>query len=163
MRGFTLIELMIVVSIIGILAAIALPSYQSYTLRAQLAEAITLASEFKPDIAEYYKYRGRFPRDNEAAGIPEGKLLIGNYVERIDIVDGAIHIRIGSKASAHILGQTLTVRPLIVPGSPKSPISWNCGKATPPAGMSAVGEDRTSLNAQLLPPACRPDGTADKS
>jgi type IV pilus assembly protein PilA len=81
--GFTLIELMIVVAIIGILASIAIPAYQTYTIRAQVTEAFSLASELKGPIQEYRKERGILPADNAAAGIPEPDKLIGNYVTRV--------------------------------------------------------------------------------
>ncbi len=154
-RGFTLIELMIVVSIIGILAAIALPSYQSYTIRSQIVEAITLTNELKISINEYYKYHGRFPLNNKAAGIPEPQYLIGNYVKTVHVSNGAIHVTFGNKMNKHVDGKKLTLRPIVVTGSPTSPISWNCGYSEPPEGMETVGENETDVDAKYLAAACR--------
>jgi len=155
-RGFTLIELMIVVAIIGILASIAIPSYQHYTIRAQVAEALLLIDEIKPSIRDYYKDRGTFPADNEIAGVPAPEHLLGQYVAGIEVDNGAMHVRFGNKAHTQIAGSVLTIRPLYVTANPTSPISWNCGHSVPPAGMSAQGDDRTDVMVQFLPSACRP-------
>ena len=155
-RGFTLIELMIVVAIIGILASIAIPSYQDYTIRAQVVEALVLASELKPEIQDFYRARGRFPADNEAAGVPAPEHLIGQYVTDIEVADGALHIRFGNKANSMIAGRILTVRPVFVTANPGSPIAWNCGTSAPPNGMTPAGADRTDLLLTHLPAACRP-------
>lgn len=155
MRGFTLIELMVVVSIIGILASIALPSFQSYTIRAQITEALALAAEVKDDIRDVYKHTGRFPVDNRAAGLPLPQHLLGNYVEGIEVVNGSLHIRLGNKANKMIADKVLTLQPLIVAENPGSPMSWNCGNSVPPKGMTTVGENRTDVDRQFLPFACR--------
>jgi type IV pilus assembly protein PilA len=155
-RGFTLIELMIVVAIIGILAAIAIPSYSDYTIRAQVAEAIMIVDEVKPSIRDYYKDRGAFPEDNAMAGVPASEHLIGQYVSGIEVEDGAMHVEFGNKAHSRLSGAILTVRPIYVTANPTSPISWNCGLSSPPDGMSAAGDDRTNVLAQFLPSSCRP-------
>ena len=155
-RGFTLIELMIVVAIIGILASIAIPSYQDYTIRAQVAEALLLVDEIKPSIRDFYKERGTFPGDNRMAGVPAAEHLLGQYVAGIEVDDGAMHVRFGNKAHSSIDGMTLTIRPLYVTANPTSPISWNCGLSAPPDGMTPQGADRTDVIAQFLPAACRP-------
>ena len=154
-KGFTLIELMIVVSIIGILAAIAIPAYQDYTIRAQVVEAFSLASEIKPSIQEYRKVHGRMPANNDAAGVPEPQHLIGNFITRIEVDDGAIHMEFGNLANANLQGGVLTLQPLVVEGSPASPMSWRCGKRTIPNGMVAVGENRTTVSNKFLPSPCR--------
>jgi type IV pilus assembly protein PilA len=154
-RGFTLIELMIVVAIIGILASIAIPVYQDYTIRAQVVEALTLIDEVKPSIRDYYRDRGVWPEDNDAAGVPLPEHLLGQYVEGIVVNDGAMNVRFGNKAHALLSGTTLTIRPLYVTANPTSPIAWNCGRSELPQGMSAQGMDRTDVPAQFLPGVCR--------
>lgn len=153
--GFTLIELMIVVAIIGILAGIAIPTYQEYTVRAQVVEAFSLATELKPAVQEYRKEHGRLPRDNGAAGVPEPQYLIGNYVTRIQVSDGAMHIEFGSLANENIKGKRVTLQPLLVKGSSASPMSWRCARRQIPAGMVAMGENRTTIDNKFLPAACR--------
>ena len=154
-NGFTLIELMVVVAVIGILASIALPNYQVYIQRSEVTEAMSITSTLRGKVSDQYVDQLSFPSDNEAAGVPAEHLLIGNRVTGVLVQDGAIHVTMGHKASAPLQGKILTYRPAVVAGSPTSPITWLCGYDEPVPGMEAVGENRTDLGKEFLPAACR--------
>ena len=154
-RGFTLIELMIVISIIGILASVSLPAYQDYTVRSKVGASLVLVTELKPHIIDFYKSRSRFPASNTEAGIPDPEYIIGNFVKTVAINDGAMHIEFGNKVPENLNGKILTLRPIVVAGSPESPVSWICGKEPPPQGMEAIGEDLTNVELKYLPASCR--------
>ena len=153
--GFTLIELMVVVAIIGILAAIALPAYQDYTVRAQMVEGITMTDAFKPNIAEFYQATGRFPKDNAEAGLPDGKYLIGNYVKSMYVEDGAIHVTLGNKVNSRLKGKILSMRPQYVEESHITPIAWLCGSGKVVEGMTVSGENKTDVQPSYLLMGCR--------
>ena len=154
LRGFTLIELMVTIVIIGILATITIPSYLISRQRSDVAEALRMADTIREDVTAYYDINLSFPADNNEAGVPEPDLLIGNNVTRIEIEDGVIHITLGNKVSKPLQGKILSLRPAIVTGSPKSPISWLCGSDNAVTGMEAVGENKTDLDNAIVPASC---------
>jgi type IV pilus assembly protein PilA len=159
-RGFTLIELMIVVAIIGILAAIAIPAYQDYVIRSQVSEGLTLASSVKASVSEFYADRGVWP-DDDGSGTGDLGLTAppsGKYVTGIDVNAGTIVITYGNQANQAIGGETLSLKPLL---SPNQDVVWQCGShaigasiATEASG-SASGAVDTSIAGKYRPSNCR--------
>ncbi len=153
--GFTLIELMVVVSIIGILASVAMPQYQKYIYRSEVVEALSMAAHVREDVTAYYIETLIFPKDNKQAGVPKPDKLIGNRITGVEVENGAIHVTLGNKIVKPLQGKILTFRPATVNDSPKSPISWLCGYDVSVDGMTGIGLNRTTLSEDYLPAACR--------
>jgi type IV pilus assembly protein PilA len=137
-KGFTLIELMIVVAIIGILAAIAIPAYQSYLIRAQISEGLTLASRAKTSVSEYYVERGKWPSNNDEAGLADKHDIIGSYTEHLSVNDNVIEIKYGYDANAAIFNEKIELTATPIAGS----VRWTCASAG-------------KIEPKHLPAACR--------
>lgn len=171
-KGFTLIELMIVVAIIGILAAIAIPAYQDYTIRAQVTEGMNLAAAVKAEVAEFYAQNGAWPTnmgpgvgtlDHLATEIPSGK-----YVSSVAVNAGTIVITFsnagGFQSNAKINGLVLALRPRLsgAAATGNEDVVWVCGKNAGPTGQvhdpavaSADNVVTTTLGSKYLPANCR--------
>jgi type IV pilus assembly protein PilA len=129
MRGFTLIEMLVVLAIIAILALVALPNTSDRVTRAQITEALPLADIAKAPLALAWKTTQTFPADNAAAGLPVPEKIVNNYISSLTVENGAIHIVFGNRANGLIKDKTLTLRPAVVEGEPVVPVVWVCGSA----------------------------------
>jgi type IV pilus assembly protein PilA len=167
-KGFTLIELMIVVAIIGILAAIAIPAYQDYTVRAQVSEGMNLAAAAKAAVAEFYLNRGRAPATRLEAGMSATATdTSGKYVQSVGVTNGTILITFGNEANQVLAGtpETLGLTPY---ETPDRSVAWRCGAAPVPNGTQLLGTGSATVAAynggtlaaaalqKYLPAACRP-------
>jgi type IV pilus assembly protein PilA len=156
-KGFTLIELMIVVAIIGILAAIAIPAYQDYTIRSQVTEGLNLASAVKAGVSEFYANNGSWPVGITALGNttdPSGK-----YATDLSVTTGQIVIAYGGQANKNINASTLVLTPKL---SANNDVVWLCGYNSG-AGITGtlsdptggVGTASTNILGKYLPQSCR--------
>ncbi|MBP2672084.1 MAG: type pilus assembly protein PilA [candidate division NC10 bacterium] len=170
-KGFTLIELMIVVAIIGILAAIAIPAYQDYTIRAQVTEGLSLASDLKAAIAEVTAQTGEWPADLIEVGMGSAATAtdkLGKYVTGVDVSNGTINITFGGAANSAITAGILSIRPY---SNLNGDVVWVCGnanssvdpdlstKATTNATVDS-SPSTTTLKDKYMPASCRTDAIA---
>ncbi|EMT5849073.1 pilin [Neisseria gonorrhoeae] len=154
-KGFTLIELMIVIAIVGILAAVALPAYQDYTARAQVSEAILLAEGQKSAVTEYYLNHGIWPKDNTSAGVASSPTDIkGKYVKSVTVAKGVVTAEMASSnVNKEIKDKRLSLWARRQDGS----VKWFCGQPVKrDDGKDAVtADDKNKIDTKHLPSTCR--------
>ncbi|HEZ5580780.1 TPA: pilin [Neisseria meningitidis] len=163
-KGFTLIELMIVIAIVGILAAVALPAYQDYTARAQVSEAILLAEGQKSAVTEYYLNHGIWPKNNTSAGVATSTDIKGKYVKEVEVKNGVVTATmLSSGVNNEIKGKKLSLWAKRQAGS----VKWFCGlpvartdKATDDVKAATANGTDDKINTKHLPSTCRDESGA---
>ncbi|EMU1317815.1 pilin [Neisseria gonorrhoeae] len=162
-KGFTLIELMIVIAIVGILAAVALPAYQDYTARAQVSEAILLAEGQKSAVTEYYLNNGIWPENNDEAGVASSGEIKGKYVQKVEVAKGVVTAQMKSDGvNKEIKNKKLSLWARREAGS----VKWFCGQPVTRTdkakdAVTADAKDANKIETKHLPSTCRDKSTAE--
>ncbi|HHY5288480.1 TPA: pilin [Neisseria meningitidis] len=163
-KGFTLIELMIVIAIVGILAAVALPAYQDYTARAQVSEAILLAEGQKSAVTEYYLNHGEWPGDNSSAGVASSTDIKGKYVAGVKVEKGVIT---ATMASSNVNNEIKDKKLSLWAKRQNGSVKWFCGlpvartdKATDDVKAATANGTDDKINTKHLPSTCRDTSSA---
>ncbi|CAM07570.1 fimbrial protein precursor (pilin) [Neisseria meningitidis Z2491] len=164
-KGFTLIELMIVIAIVGILAAVALPAYQDYTARAQVSEAILLAEGQKSAVTEYYLNHGEWPSNNTSAGVASSTDIKGKYVQSVEVKNGVVTATMASSnVNNEIKGKKLSLWAKRQDGS----VKWFCGQPVKRNDTATTNDDVKAdtaangkqIDTKHLPSTCRDAASA---
>lgn len=153
--GFTWIELVLVLAVFAILAALAIPGMQDVAVRKQVKEGLVLADIARQGVQAAWSAAGEMPADNPAAAIPPPEKIVGNLVKEVKVDGGAITLTFGNNASKLLEGKRVTLRPAVVADQPMVPIAWLCHDIPVPAGMEVRGLDATNVEKRFLPIECR--------
>ena len=154
-RGFTIVEMMVVVGVVAILALMMIPTYHERFVRDQVNEALPLAEIAKRPVAAAWTVAQALPADNAAAGLPPGEKIVSDLVSSVAVEAGAVHVTFGNRANNLLQGKTLTLRPAVVEDAPVVPVTWVCGFAAAPDKMKLKGPNRTSVPPGYLPLRCQ--------
>ncbi len=153
--GFTWIELLLVLAVFAILAALAFPSMRDTALKKQVKEGLVLADLAKQGVQAAWTAKAEMPADNAAAAIPPRDKIVGNLVKDVNVDGGAITLTYGNNAGKALDGKRVTLRPAIVADQPLVPIAWICHDVPVPNGMEIRGRDETDIPSSQLPLECR--------
>lgn len=154
-RGFTWLEMLMVIAVIAILSLMAIPSLQETAIKKQVKEGLSLAEVATKAVQGYYAGSGEWPADNKVAGAPAKEKIVGNLVTEAAIANGAVTITFGNNANKNLEGKRVTLRPAFVPGERAVPVAWLCHAAKLPRGMEVQGRDDTDITDNYLPLECR--------
>jgi type IV pilus assembly protein PilA len=158
-NGFTLIELMFVVAIIGVLAAIAIPAYNDYLIRSKFADGFMQSTTATTAVVGYYAYHGRLPADNRAAGLPPAEEITGSYVSRVAVENGAVLLVFRPEVFGNSWegGEArIVLNPAMAEGATDTAVlSWVCGYQEPAEGLRLLTRLESTVPSRFLPHTCR--------
>jgi type IV pilus assembly protein PilA len=147
--------MMAVLAIAAILGAMAIPSYYFRVVGQQIEGMAPLVNVAEAPVAAAWAATQTLPVDNAGAGLPPADKMVNNYVSAVLIVNGAINITFGNRATGALSGKVLTIRPAVVSDAPQVPVTWVCGNAAAPHNMTLMGLNQTTIAAAYLPLSCK--------
>ncbi|MFN3234433.1 MAG: type IV pilin protein [Gammaproteobacteria bacterium] len=149
-KGLTLLELIVVLAVIGVLSSLAMISFNDFSVKAQVAEGLTMAPPYKMAVVEYFMTNGDAPKDRQEAGLtPNQSDSKGNYISSLNIVNGVLDMGFGNDSSSAISGKKLTHTPY--ESEDLLSVTWRCGQADAPDGLKAMGTSSGQTTANYIP------------